>query len=147
MQAYQLSVVLGMHDQRGTQGKPVRYPVIRAIGHPGFGRGGRAMPNDIALLQLGADAQFNQFVQPIQMAGYMESFIGNPQCYITGWGSMYAGQRPGPNILQEANVDIWDSNQCNAAHGYPGISNQQVCVGKMHKSGGCHGDSGGEYHK
>ena len=144
MSSYQLSIVMGLHDKdTARQGAPVRYQVARLIGNPGFGRGGRAMSDDIALIQLASDVQMNAYVQPIMMAGYMESFLGNTQCYITGWGSLYQGHR-GPNVLQEANVDIWDSQQCNAAHGYPGISQQQVCVGKMGRSGGCHGDSGGE---
>merc|ERR1712004_435717 len=73
-----------------------------------------------------------------------ENFEGNKECFITGWGTLVGGGRT-PNVLQEANIDVWDLPSCNRAHGITGISNQQVCVGKKGQSGGCHGDSGGPW--
>merc|ERR1719414_1495251 len=139
-----LQVVMGLHDKdTKRQGQPDTYYIRRLIGHPGFGRGGRAMPNDIALIQLSEPVDLsNPFVSTIQMADHMENFEGNKQCFITGWGTLVGGGRT-PNVLQEAGIDVWDLPSCNRAHGITGISSQQVCVGKKGKSGGCHGDSGG----
>jgi len=139
-----LQIVMGLHDKdTKRKGDPETYFIKRLIGHPGFGRGGRAMPNDIALIQLAEGVNLdNKFVSTIQMADHMENFEGNKECFITGWGTLVGGGRT-PNVLQEANIDVWDLPSCNRAHGITGISNQQVCVGKKGQSGGCHGDSGG----
>merc|ERR1712224_1177544 len=74
-----LQVVMGLHDKdTKRQGQPDTYYIRRLIGHPGFGRGGRAMPNDIALIQLAEPVDLsNPFVSTIQMADHMENFEGN----------------------------------------------------------------------
>ena len=47
-----------------------------------------------------------------------------------------------PNILQEANVDVYSQRTCQASHGAV-IKGYHICVGKKDQSGACSGDSGG----
>merc|ERR1711894_184418 len=69
-------------------------------------------------------------------------FVGN-ECYITGWGRLF-GNGPLPNILQEANVDIYSQTECRQSWGNR-ITNIHICLGDRatRQRGACNGDSGG----
>lgn len=48
---------------------------------------GEGIPNDIALLHLSRDVDMtNQYVSTIQLPEKGEDFLGNGNCWITGWG-------------------------------------------------------------
>jgi len=138
------SVVLGMHDrQQKNQGKPVEYKISKIIQHPGWSKdSANGFPNDIALMQLRGRADLSgKFATAVKMADVGADFLGNRDCFITGWGKTGFVSAPA-NILKEAKVDVYSESTCKAAFGDI-IGKNHICVGKKNKSGACSGDSGG----
>merc|ERR1719244_1560946 len=69
-----IDVVLGAHDIKSyTMGQPMRYRVAQIYAHPNYAPS-RTYQNDIALLRLGEDVPFSQFVQPITLASKGDNF-------------------------------------------------------------------------
>ena len=98
--ASQYSVVLGAHDIRTQrQGQPRRYYISRYIMHPRFEySSSKFFPNDIALLYTSSNVDtYSKYAAAVPMASQNEKFVGNSNCYITGWGRTSSGS---PNILQ-----------------------------------------------
>jgi len=141
--ASQLSVVLGMHDRNTQrQGDPTRYKISKIIQHPGWGPNDNGFPNDIALMKLSSTADLSgPYAQAVHLADSGTDFMGNTDCWITGWGKLNFLTGP-PNILQEASVDVYSKSTCEASYG-SAIQDFHICVGKRNKSGACSGDSGG----
>jgi len=136
------SIVLGMHDRSTMrQGSPKRYSVSRVIRHHSYSGSRSGYPNDIALMYLSSTATMNQHVKTVALPSSSERFAGNSNCWITGWGATRGGGSL-PNILQEANVDVYTESQCKQRWG-SSIGPYHICVGKQGKSGSCNGDSGG----
>merc|ERR1712038_2178209 len=138
------SVVLGLFDKdTQRQGQPRRYSIGRIVKHPGWRGSYNGFANDVAVIQMTSAADLStNYAFEIQMAEPSDGdLVGNPDCWITGWGKLSGWQRP-PNNLQEANVDIYSRNQCASKHGNS-ISSYHICVGKERRSGACQGDSGG----
>ena len=96
------SVILGAHDIRSQrQGQPRRYSLSRIVIHPKWRPiGFLAFPNDIAMLYLSTNADMSsQYVDTVALASKSDNFVGNSNCWITGWGRLVGGGRT-PDILQ-----------------------------------------------
>jgi len=152
--ARDLSIVVGMHDQRGQQGQPKRYNIQQIVSHDRYNQGQGVMPNDIALIQVSRDIQMNQYVQPIAIDKDGE-FDGSSTCVISGWGNTKtggrwdnSGSRPA-QVLQEASTRLLSPQECKANREVPGGADSIypgiICV-FTGRSGGCQGDSGGPLH-
>ena len=133
------SIVLGAHDiKTQRQGQPRRYQVSRIVSHPSYNPNS-AYANDISLIYLSQDADTsNRYISTIAVGNKGENFVGNRNCYITGWGADNSGGSP--NNLQELNVDVWSSSQCKQY--VNGAGPYHVCIAKYGGSA-CNGDSGG----
>jgi len=140
------TVVLGGHDittQR--QGHPVRYNIHQIIKHPGYRADGwQGFPNDIALMQLSKPAELDgTYAAAIEMAESGDNFEGQ-SCTITGWGRMIEnGYYKNPNILQEAQIQVFKKSDCQRKWGSIRVGDDHVCVGIPNQKGSCNGDSGG----
>jgi len=140
----QLTVVLGMHDRTTwRQGEPSRFSIKTIIQHPGWSMDSQnGFPNDIALMELSSAADLSgPYAKAVQLAEAGADFQGNSDCWITGWGKLSFMQGP-PNILQEANIDVYSQDTCRQSYGDV-IKGNHICIGKKYKSGSCSGDSGG----
>merc|ERR1712047_155854 len=89
----------------------------------------------------GAPVKYN-VAKIIKLADVGEGFAGEPECYITGWGRTKGGG-PLPNILQEANIDVYTQEDCKKTMFGQILGDYHICIGKRFKSGSCQGDSGG----
>ena len=137
------TIILGMHDREGmSQGEPVRYGVAKIVKHPRWRPRIPGFPNDIALVELSKPAVMGKYVSTIEMADTGEGFAGEPECYITGWGRTKGGSDL-PNILQEANIDVYTQADCKKTMFGQILGDYHICIGKRFKSGSCQGDSGG----
>jgi len=141
--AFSYSVVLGMHNLKDSSlGDPKTYDIKRIIQHPFWSSDSQTgFANDIALIELSSTIEMNEFVQAVKLAERSDSFLGNSDCWITGWGKTGYLSRI-PNVLQEASVDVYSRATCTASFGDV-INVNHICVGKRFKSGSCSGDSGG----
>ncbi|NXL64430.1 TM11E protease, partial [Chordeiles acutipennis] len=99
---------------------------------------------DIALVQLSKRVEFTSSIHRVCLPEPSQIFPYNIQAVITGWGAL-TNDGPTPNALQEATVELIDSNTCNRKEVYDGdITPRMLCAGYL--EGGvdaCQGDSGG----
>lgn len=98
--------------------------------------------NDIALLEL--TSPVSNTTVPLADTTLMQSIVTGDPLTIIGWGNMSATGNNYPNLLQEAEVFLFDFATCNTA--YTGdLTNNMICAG-IPDTGGkdtCQGDSGG----
>ncbi|XP_078144212.1 transmembrane protease serine 11D [Centroberyx gerrardi] len=102
--------------------------------------------NDVALLRLSSPLHFGDHVQPICTIDNMthEFILNLTHCFVTGWGStFYKGA--GVTRLQEAEVEIIDTQKCNLINWYDdSITDSMICAGlESGAADACQGDSGG----
>merc|ERR1712193_68210 len=73
-------VVLGMHDQYLRYGKPQSYDIKRFIVHERWQSS--SITNDIAVIELKSDIQYNENVQPVEMdlQGDKTNIMSSTQC-------------------------------------------------------------------
>merc|ERR1712227_810985 len=105
-------------DQSGKYGKPVRYQIAKIIMHERYNQiKGVSFANDIALIKLKNQIQYNDYVQPIGIDTRGE-FGPRDECVISGWGYTIPGQSDSdrghgsPNILQYTETKILDQRTC-----------------------------------
>ena len=100
------SIILGAHDIRSQrQARPRRYSISRIVKHPRWVNSGRlAFPNDIAMIYLSTTADMSsKYVDTVALASKNDNFVGNPNCWITGWGHL-VGNGQGPDNLQVSGI-------------------------------------------
>jgi len=134
-------VVFGMHDQGRRYGSPKGYKVAQIIMHEQYKQGGGFTPNDIALMRIDGEVEFNEHVQPISLASTTE-YGSDSECVISGWGRMIVnGAIKNPDVLQETTTKIISLQKCKSYwHQY--VHESVVCIMTGHSTS-CQGDSGG----
>ncbi|NXO65207.1 ACRO protein, partial [Phainopepla nitens] len=105
------------------------------------------MSNDIALLELNEPVQCSSY---IQLACVADAILGvsvsqEDNCWVAGWGAMTAKDRKSSDLLQEAKVQLIDTQLCNSTFWYAGkIHTHNLCAGyPQGRIDTCQGDSGG----
>jgi len=99
--------------------------------------------NDIALLRLDGNLEYNNRVQPVCLPEVGSENPVGAHCIISGWGNTESSSNPG-NIMQAAMVPILPMDQCRTFYSSSGITDNMFCAG--YAAGGvdtCQGDSGG----
>ena len=137
------SAVVGAYDIKSMrQGDPKRYYVQSITTHPQWQYDSSIQfPNDIALIHLQNDVDMSSpLVSTIALPDENEDFTGNPNCMITGWGSLSTIYGASPDILQELRVNILPTDECMQY--VPNYGNWHICVNSQ-VGGACAGDSGG----
>jgi len=142
--AQRLRVGFGFHDLGKRFGQPKIYKVSEIIMHEEYKKGSGFLPNDIALLRINEDIEYNDYVQPIVMATTADYSPTDSECVISGWGRIKTGGMFSmPDILQETNTNIISQEACVQAWGsYVPKDGRVVCI-KTGKATSCQGDSGG----
>uniref|UniRef100_A0A1I7YTA3 Peptidase S1 domain-containing protein n=1 Tax=Steinernema glaseri TaxID=37863 RepID=A0A1I7YTA3_9BILA len=129
--------------------------------HPTYDENDPSFRNDISILELTTDVEFNDYIQPIKVR-WNDSNLRNKIAVITGWGMTSPSTRGGLDLMQ-TEVPFIDDDYCSSSHkrpmnktqecpyqkdekisGYAGISvdGTQICAGS-HGRGTAPGDSGG----
>jgi len=136
-------IVAGEHNLGLTEGSEQKIQVKKAFVHPAYND--RTTENDICLLKLTSELNFDDYAQPAcvaELAKEGADYAEGEWVTISGWGS--TRQARGPQRLQVATVPMISDKNCKNA--YPGsISNSMFCAGKLNVGGvdTCQGDSGG----
>ncbi|XP_063702195.1 chymotrypsin-2-like [Culicoides brevitarsis] len=113
------------------------YDVVELIYHKDWNSW--QLYNDIGLIKVGRDIEFNENVQPIALSS---TFVGVENCVASGWGTTsYPGSAP--DNLQFANVQTITNDECNQKHGSGSVIDTGICTFTKYGQGMCHGDSGG----
>ncbi|KAJ8684312.1 hypothetical protein QAD02_020104 [Eretmocerus hayati] len=98
--------------------------------------------NDIGLIRVNRDIEFNEKVQPIKLPD-REFSKPDMSVVLTGWGTTELGGSV-PNNLQQIDLKVIDQKQCKK-HWSPiyKITESHICTLTAAGEGACHGDSGG----
>ncbi|XP_031788471.1 chymotrypsin-2-like [Nasonia vitripennis] len=96
--------------------------------------------NDVGLIRVDRDIEFNEKVQPIPLPNEDFSKVDYP-VVLTGWGRTQAGG-PIPNNLQEINLKVISQTKCSDKMSVA-ITESHICTLTKVGEGACHGDSGG----
>ncbi|KFU91643.1 Acrosin, partial [Chaetura pelagica] len=103
------------------------------------------MENDIALVELSSPVQCTPYIQLACLPDMTVRVSELKNCYISGWGHSRAKSAKTPGSLQEAKVNLIDTQLCNSTEWYRGeVHTHNLCAG--YEQGGidtCQGDSGG----
>ncbi|XP_071539500.1 venom protease-like [Panulirus ornatus] len=103
--------------------------------------------NDIMLLTLDHDAQYNNFVKPICLPFNEQNndFVGQTLTVI-GWGRTAFENRRTSDVPMQVGVPVVDTQRCKIAftrlRKRPVVDNRNICAGIGTKDS-CNGDSGG----
>ncbi|XP_057677938.1 transmembrane protease serine 2 isoform X1 [Corythoichthys intestinalis] len=100
--------------------------------------------NDIALLKLKTPLIFSDTVKPVCLPNFGMEFSAGQPAWTTGWGALRSSG-PSPDILNQAEVTIYSTQECNKRTILNGaVTESMICAGEL--NGGvdsCQGDSGG----
>ncbi|KAH8301838.1 melanization protease 1-like [Drosophila kikkawai] len=99
----------------------------------------RDFTNDIALIRLSSDIQFNSHIMPICLLLNPAHAPNRNQWQAFGWGQTHRG--PSSSILQTTKLDLYPNSHCSQKLNVQ-LTNNQVCLG-LQQSDTCSGDSGG----
>lgn len=110
---------------------------IDIIGYPNFDS---APLNDIALVKITDEFNFNDFIKPIKIASnqpeYMMDYIAS------GWGATNQERRIHPEDLLAIYMPMMDPVRCSAMYFDKLNTSQNLCAGGTYDQGPCFGDSG-----
>ena len=101
-------VVFGTNDLKDTQAR--RYKVKNIYTPAPFNYRDPGYPNDIALLEFEEDVDTSgPYVKTIRLASEGQSFAGNRNCWVSGWGTTKYGGKT-PNLLRVGRIWslLWD---------------------------------------
>jgi secreted trypsin-like serine protease len=111
--------------------------------HEQYNQGTGTYANDIAILTFSQNVAYSSNIGPAKLpASNGNSYAGNT-CVITGWGRT-SSTNTLPNVLQQANVGILSTAQCQSQGTGATITANHICVYDSQQTrGACNGDSGG----
>ncbi|XP_066033692.1 acrosin-like [Chamaea fasciata] len=138
-----LYVVLGATEFTQPGPGAVVRNVKQVVVHPYYRRADFSY--DIALLQLDGSVQCSTYIQLACLADPALEVSKLDNCWIAGWGSTTARAQGSSGRLQEAKVQLINSQLCNSTAWYAGqVHPYNLCAGYPQGTiDTCQGDSGG----
>lgn len=127
-------------------GPPQDIPVEEIIAHEKYDPADSNQHNDIALLRLEHNAQFNDFVRPIclpTMSDLRQNTLEGYDMEVAGWGKTET--RSESEVKLKVSVPVVSNSECDSVFSRVNrrIVSQQMCAGGMAGQDSCRGDSGG----
>lgn len=101
--------------------------------------------NDICLLQLKKDLEFNDWVNVIALPPQSQEEEEGTVCTVSGWGTTSEGGDLA-DVLMKVDVPVVSDKHCRNNYGDDEIADSMICAG--YPEGGkdsCQGDSGGPF--
>ncbi|XP_017849680.1 serine protease easter [Drosophila busckii] len=121
-------------------------PVERTIPHPSYDPFSKNQVNDIALLRLGRQIEYTDFVRPICLpldTNLRAATFDGISMDVAGWGK--TEELSASNLKLKAAVDGVTLDECQSVYTRQSIvlENTQMCAGGQEGVDSCRGDSGG----
>uniref|UniRef100_T1J0B1 limulus clotting factor C n=1 Tax=Strigamia maritima TaxID=126957 RepID=T1J0B1_STRMM len=145
-----LNIKLGKHDSRRKEANEKIVKVKQVHYHPHY-NSFASYDNDIALLHLEGQIEFNNYISPICIgqSDLLETNVYSKQVLgvVTGWGRLESGGEKS-RFLKEVSLPIVDQNTCNTSlQGKYVFTKNMFCAGFAEELIGdsCQGDSGGPF--
>lgn len=82
---------MGRDTQAGPNPNEVEVNVTRIIVHPDYNN--TLLNNDIALMKLGSNVTYTNYIRPICLASNSSQFHNSTSCWSTGWGQLTANSK------------------------------------------------------
>uniref|UniRef100_A0A2P2IBW7 Trypsin n=2 Tax=Hirondellea gigas TaxID=1518452 RepID=A0A2P2IBW7_9CRUS len=134
-----LQVQTGVTDLSALDGSEQTVILSSIIQHEEYD--GFSMANDIALLQLSSELNFDTNTQPIAMPTQGQASAG--ECIVSGWGTITEGGSVS-DILQKVSITYISDEDCRKSYGEDDIYDSMLCAGTPEGgTGPCQGDYGG----
>ncbi|NWT13292.1 ACRO protein, partial [Vireo altiloquus] len=117
--------------------------IRQVLYHPYYDR--KDYSYDIAMLELDQPVQCSPYIQLACVADPTLIVSDLRNCWIAGWGAVTARAQHSSDRLQEAKVQLIDTQLCNSSSWYGGkVHTHNLCAGYPHGTiDSCQGDSGG----
>jgi len=138
-----LRVIAGLHDRTNTANTQTANLSAYKM-HESYNTGNPTYANDIAILTFATTIQqVSGSVAFATLPSDNSNNFAGATCVITGWGRTSSAQTL-PNILQQANIQILTTSQCQSQGLGGTIWDNHICIQDPNNvSSACNGDSGG----
>jgi len=141
-QASGLRVIAGLNDRTNTAGT-VTSNISGYKMHEQYNTGTPTYANDIAILTLSTNINQGGNIAYARLPPNNNDAYAGMTCVITGWGRTSSSNTL-PNVLQQANVGILSTAQCQSQGAGANIWANHICIyDSANTRGACNGDSGG----
>jgi len=140
---------VGEHNLKDEDDRATLMEVEKIIIHP-VRHEGELIDQDIALVKLARDIEFNEYISPVCLPEPEDTFPGGTACAVAGWGNLQEGGNS-PTEVNHIRLPIVDRQVCRKLYANAGqffdtsvITSTTICAGFL--EGGkstCQGDSGG----
>jgi len=124
--------------------------IAEIIEHPKWDMYTPGMPYDMCLLKVDGTIDLsNKYVSAIPMGVPSETYAGNKDCWISGWGRDDRNSKLPSDMLKEYNIPVITTEYCMKLYGWFGrihpLGIEHICMGGPETPDihACHGDSGG----
>ncbi|XP_059488773.1 transmembrane protease serine 2-like [Neocloeon triangulifer] len=148
LNASHVDVTLGMHNRSNLQEKRQKFTAASLVIHPGYNHSTWEFKDDIALVILAEEVNFNDFVRPICLWNddYDLNKIAKKSVMVVGWG--YTLDHEQSEILQKAKLKVVSYEDCFKSNSMFFSKflrpTENFCAGiPKAQTGVCLGDSGG----
>jgi len=137
-----IKLVIGDHDRRKQEPFQEIRTIHKVFIRPDFVK--RTFNNDIALIKINREIEFNDYIRPVCLPAIDRSYNGQ-NTTVVGWGKLSEGGKPA-DILMEVTVPVIKQMKCRKQTRYrtSEITENMMCAG--YDEGvldACQGDSGG----
>lgn len=96
---------LGQHDLTRREGDEQVMEVERIFRHPNYNElRNHKYDYDIALMKLKKSITYTDKVRPVCLP--RRNYRAGTNCYVTGWGDLYEGQKRGSKVLRQVSTRI-----------------------------------------
>merc|ERR1712126_30949 len=122
--------------------------IEKIVVHPGWDMNVPGLPHDMTLLKVAGTIDLsNPFISTIPLGVPSETYAGNPDCWISGWGRWDRNLQTPSNNLLEAHVPVLTNQVCKEKYGWFGLymplTSNHICMDSPPQKDihACHGDS------
>jgi secreted trypsin-like serine protease len=119
-------------------------PIEAIIPHPEYNIEEKSVKNDIALIRLAHECDYNDFVKPICLPltdQVRHSNLDGATLTVSGWGR--TENTTISNVKLKVNVDVVPLIMCQSVYRRENLWTKQLCAGGVEGKDSCNGDSGG----